>query len=225
MTALMALPRAVRSLILAALSVRLIDEWWSYLPDGVIENLRADLSFSYTSAGSLISIAVLSGLIGGPLGALADIFNRRLVAVIGSALQTIGMILFAAGQSWIVLAVGVTLLGAAGDLVIRPLEAALAEILPEDELENALGSQHFLSFVGDFIGPLTLGAAAIAGVSWRTVFWFTASALGAYTVFIATVRFPPPHAGSPEHDTMPIRSVIRQRSVWKLALLTFCCSP
>ncbi len=225
MTALTTLPRAVRSLIIAALSVRLIDEWWSYLPGGVMENLRTDLSFSYTSAGSLISIAVLSGLIGGPLGALADIFDRRLVAVIGSALQTVGMILFAAGRHWIILAIGVTLLGAAGDLVIRPLEAALAESLPEDELENALGSQHFLSFIGDFIGPVTLGAAALAGVSWRSVFWFTAASLSAYTVFIATVRFPPRHADSPDNDTMPIRSVIRQRSVWKLVLADILLFP
>ncbi len=217
--------RLVRSLVIAALSVRLIDEWWSFLPGGVLENLRDDLGLSYTGAGSLISIAVLSGLIGGPLGALADVFDRRRVAVVGSALQTLGLVLFAIGNSWIVLAVGVTLLGAAGDLVIRPLEAALAESMTDGELENALGRQHVLSFVGDLLGPLTLGAAAIASVSWRAVFWLTAVALGLFTVFIASVRFPPRRADSPDHDTMPVRAVIRQRVVWKLVLADILLFP
>lgn len=212
-------------MVIAALSVRLIDEWWSFLPAGVIENLRDDLGLSYTSAGSLISVAILSGLVGGPLGALADVFDRRLVAVIGSALQTFGLVLFAIGGSWLVLAAGVLLLGAAGDLVIRPLEAALAESMSEDELENALGRQHVLSFVGDLLGPLTLGAAAIASVSWRTVFWGTAVALGVYTVFIATVHFPPRRADSPDHETMPIRAVILQRAVWKLVIADILLFP
>jgi MFS transporter, FSR family, fosmidomycin resistance protein len=218
--------RAVRSLILAALTVRLIDEWWSFLPAGVMENLRNDLGISYAQAGSLIAFAVLSGLIGGPLGAIADRADRRATAVAGGATQTLGMMLFAAGTQFVVLAVGVILLGAASDLVIRPLEAALAESMSEADLENAIGRQHFLSFIGDFLGPLTLGGAAALGIGWRPVFWATAAALGLYTCFLFTVRFPPRLGDSEESkEPMAIREVIKQRSVWRLVLLDILLFP
>lgn len=212
------LPRAVRSMVLAALTVRLIDEWWSYLPGGVIENLRSDLGVSYTQAGSLISIAMLSGLVGGPLGALADVWDRRLLAVMGSALQTLGLVLFAAGDRFWVLAFGVLLLGAAGDLVIGPLEAALAESMTGEQLERSLGRQHLLSFVGDLLGPVTLAIGAATFIGWRGVFWATAAALGLYTVFISTVHYPPRHVAATD-ERVPMTELIRNRSVLRLIVL------
>ncbi len=212
-------------MVLAALTVRLIDEWWSYLPGGVIENLRSDLGVSYTQAGSLISIAMLSGLVGGPLGALADVFDRRVLAVIGSALQTLGLVLFAGGHQFWILAIGVLLLGAAGDLVIGPLEAALAESMPGDQLERALGRQHLLSFVGDLLGPVTLAIGAATFVGWRGVFWFTAAALGAYTVFISTVEYPPRHAAAEAETRLPMTALLRNRSVVRLAVINVLLFP
>jgi MFS family permease len=227
---LAAVPRAIRSLVLVALTVRLIDEWWSYLPAGIIENLRVDLGVSYEQAASLVGIAFLSGLIGGPLGALADFVNRKLIAIIGSALQTLGLVLFAIGDSYAPLVVGVLLLGAAGDLVIRPLESALAENIHEDELEHALGRQHLLSFFGDVLGPLTLGGAAILGMSWRSVFWLTAAALGLYTLSLFAVTFPTnssTHSNDedePDTDTST-RSLLRNKQIWKLTLWEILIFP
>ncbi len=212
-------PRAIRSVVLAALTVRLIDEWWSYLPGGVIENLRTDLGVSYAQAGSLISIAMLSGLVGGPLGALADVWDRRMLAVIGSALQTLGLVMFAGGHRYWVLAVGVLLLGAAGDLVIVPLEAALADSMSGEQLERMLGRQHVLSFVGDLLGPVSLAIGAATFIGWRGVFWATAAVLGAYTVFIATVRYPPRHRATSSGARVPLLALARNRSVIRLVVL------
>jgi MFS family permease len=224
---LSAVPRAIRSLVLAALTVRLVDEWWSYLPAGIIENLRMDLGVTYEQAASLIGFAFLSGIIGGPLGALADHANRRLIAFVGSTLQTIGLVLFALGQSYVVLVIGVWLLGAAGDLVIRPVEASLAESISEEDLERALGRQHLLSFVGDMAGPATLGLAAALGASWRTVFWLTAAALAAYSVALLFVRFPPRQRDDKQNEASSIstRDVLRNRTVWKLTLAEVLIFP
>ena len=211
-------------MVIAALTVRLIDEWWSYLPGGVMENLRVDVGLSYAQAGSLISIALLSGLVGGPLGMLADVFDRRLLAVVGSALQTLGLVMFAAGHSYWPLAFGVLLLGAAGDLVIGPLEAALAESTSHEELEHALGRQHLLSFVGDLLGPVTLAIGAATFVGWRGVFWITAALLGLYTVFISTVSYPPRHSAVTD-ERVPMKDLLRNRSVLKLVLLYVLLFP
>jgi predicted MFS family arabinose efflux permease len=213
-------------MIVAALSVRLIDEWWSYLPGGIIEDLRSDLGVSYSQAGSLIALAMLSGLIGGPLGALADVADRRLVAVAGSAVQTLGLVLFAAGHSFWILATGVLLLGAAADLVIRPLEAALAESTPEPALERALGRQHLLSFVGDFIGPVLLTIGAVTWIGWRGAFWVTAIALAAYTVFLSTLSFPSRAAESTDDpSSASLRDLLRRRDVLRLVALDILLFP
>jgi predicted MFS family arabinose efflux permease len=214
-------------MVFAALSVRLIDEWWSYLPGGIIEDLRSDLGVSYSEAGSLIAIAVLSGLVGGPLGALADVADRRLVAVTGSALQTLGLILFATGSSFPILALGVLLLGAAGDLVIRPLEAALAESLSDDELERSLGRQHVLSFVGDFLGPALLTLGAVTWIGWRGAFWITAGAVACYTVFLLTISFPAPArtAHGETSNRSGFRDLLRRKDVLRLVVLDVLLFP
>ena len=212
--------------MIAALLVRWLDEWWSYLPAGIIEDLRDELGVTYAQAGWLIAIAFGGGLVGGPLGALADHVDRRRMAVTGGVLQTAGLATFALGRSFPVLALSMFVLGAASDLVIRPLESGLAET-SGDDLDRMLGRQHLLAFVGDFVGPALLAIGAATALGWRGAFWITTAALAVFTITLASADFPPPQR--PEADsTRALRGftrMLRRPEVLWLALVEILLFP
>ncbi|MFN0093097.1 MAG: MFS transporter [Acidimicrobiales bacterium] len=196
-----ALFRLPAGVVRAALVVRVLDEWWSYLPAGTIEDQHLDLGLSYSQAGWLLALLTLGGLVGAPLGALADHGHRRALAAAGAALLAAGLASFAFGAPLPVLAAAAMLLGAASDLVIRPLESSLAELADAD-LDRLLGRQHLLTWLGDFIGPalLALGAATVIG--WRGVFGLTAAAFVAYAAVLAATEFPEPGAAPDGGDRL-----------------------
>ena len=214
------LSSAARRFVIAALLVRWLDEWWSYLPAGIIEDLRDELGVTYAQAGWLIAIAFGGGLVGGPLGALADHVDRRRMAVTGGVLQTAGLATFALGRSFPVLALSMFVLGAASDLVIRPLESGLAET-SGDDLDRMLGRQHLLAFVGDFVGPALLAIGAATALGWRGAFWITTAALAVFTITLASADFPPPQRPEAE-STRALRGftrMLRRPEVLWLALV------
>ncbi len=219
------LARIPRGLIGAALAVRLIDEWWSYLPSGIVEDLRRDLDVSYSQAGWLVAALVAGGLVGAPLSALSDHFNRRIIATVGSGLEVLGLVTFAVAERYWLLVVASLVLGGASDLVIRPLESALAEEMGDD-LDRALGRQHVFTFVGDIAGPALLALGAATSLGWRSAFWITAAFIALFTVFLATLTFPPPTAPAEtvsgafsEAITLVRRRDVRQLSVAAIVLL------
>ena len=65
--------------------------------------------------------------------------------------------------------------------IIRPLESGLAET-SGDDLDRALGRQHLLSFVDDFVGPALLAIGAATAIGWRGAFWITTAALALFTI-------------------------------------------
>lgn len=105
------LARLPVNLVGAALAIRLIDEWWSYLPAGIVEPLRRDLDVSYAGSGWLLALLGIGALVGAPLGLLVDHVDRRLLATAASASLCVGLVLFATGRSFVVLAVASTVLG------------------------------------------------------------------------------------------------------------------
>ncbi|MFN0090290.1 MAG: MFS transporter [Acidimicrobiales bacterium] len=222
-----ALFRLPAGVIRGALLVRVLDEWWSYLPAGTIEDQHRDLGFSYTQAGWLLALLTLGGLVGGPLGALADRGHRRLLATTGAGVLAAGLGAFAAGPPFPVLVVAATALGAASDLVIRPLESSLAE-LAGDNLDRLLGRQHLLTWLGDFISPALLALGAATFIGWRGVFAITAAVFLAAAVVLAATEFPHP-AGPDGNDTESLwrsaRHLARSPEVLLLAAAEFILLP
>ena len=166
--------RLPAGVVRGALVVRLLDEWWAYLPAGTIEDQRFDLGISYAQAGWLLAMLTLGGLIGSPIASLADLGHRRLLAVTGALVLAGGLAAFAFGASYPLLVLAAVCMGGASDLVIRPLESSLAEVAGDD-LDRQLGRQHLVTWFGDFVGPalLALGAATVIG--WQGVFGITRS--------------------------------------------------
>lgn len=210
-----------------ALVVRLLDEWWSYLPAGSIDDQVRDLGLSYGQSGWLLALLTLGGLIGSPFAALADRGHRRLLATTGAVLIAVGLSAFALSAPFPVLAVAATVLGGASDLVIRPLESSLAEAA-DGELDRLLGRQHLLTWAGDFVAPALLGVGAATAIGWRGVFALTAVVFVAFAARLATVVFPHPvddtdGAGASLLDSA--RSLLRHRELWLLTAAEFALLP
>lgn len=214
-----ALVRLPAGIIRAALVVRIVDEWWSYLPAGTIADLRRDLGVSYTQAGWLLALLTVGGLVGGPLGAIADRGHRRLLAVSGAAMLTAGLSVYALGPPFIVLATASIALGMASDLLIRPLEGSLAELAGPD-LDRLLGRQHLLTWAGDFVGPAVLALGAATVIGWRGAFALTAAVVALYGVTLAVTEFPEPAAPDDDEPTLwrSALSLVRTREVLLLGL-------
>jgi MFS family permease len=218
---------AARGVVRCALIVRLLDEWWSYLPAGTIDDQRLDLGLSYTQAGWLLALLTVGGLVGSPVAALADRGHRRLLATGGACLLALGLSAFAAGAPFAVLALAATLLGAASDIVITPLESSLAETADGD-LDRLLGRQHLITWLGDFIGPALLALGAATAIGWRGVFAITAAVFAGFAVVLAGTDFPPPRhapAADGEGSTRSAWALARHPDVLKLSAAEFVLLP
>ena len=202
-------PRAVLTagvgVVRCALVVRLLDEWWSYLPAGTIDDQVGDLGLSYGQSGWLLALLTLGGLLGSPVAALADRGHRRLLATSGALVIAAGLSAFALAAPFPLLVVAATLLGGASDLMIRPLESSLADAAG-GELDRLLGRQHLLTWAGDFVAPALLGIGAATVIGWRGVFTITLVVFVAFALRLATTEFPPPVADPDGAGTSLMRS-------------------
>src|ERR1700710_1268906 len=126
-----------RSVVGAALVVRLFDEWWSYLPAGIVDDLHRDLGISYAGAGWLLSLMTFGAVLGSPLALLVDHVDRRVCAVTGATVIAGCLAVFAAGAPFAVLAIATATVGTASDLLVESIEASLSE-LPEERLDRVL---------------------------------------------------------------------------------------
>lgn len=226
-------PRALLStgigVVRCALVVRLLDEWWSYLPAGSIDDQVRELGLSYRQSGWLLALLTLGGLIGGPVAALADRGHRRLLAASGAAVLAVSLTSFAFAAPFVVLAIAATLMGAASDVVIQPLESALTETAAAsgERLDRLLGRQHLITWAGDFVGPLLLAIGAATVVGWRGVFAITAVVFAAFSVVLARTHFPSPVVDGEDDEPLgrSVRALLRHRGVWLLTAAEFALLP
>lgn len=218
--------RLPAGVVRGALVVRLLDEWWAYLPAGTIEDQRLDLGISYAQAGWLLAMLTLGGLVGSPIAALADRGHRRPLAVTGALVLAGGLGAFALGAPYALLVLAAACMGGASDLVIRPLESSLADVAGDD-LDRQLGRQHLVTWLGDFIGPalLALGAATVIG--WQGVFGITAVVFVGFALMLAVTEFPAPVRAGDDDGSLwrSARSLVHNREVLLLTAAEFILLP
>ncbi len=222
-------PRAVLTagigVVRCALVVRLLDEWWSYLPAGTIDDQVGELGLSYGQSGWLLALLTLGGLVGSPVAALADRGHRQVLAVGGTLTIAVALMAFAAAAPFPVLVVAALALGGASDVMLRPLESSLAE-LADGRLDRLLGRQHLITWLGDFVSPvlLALGAATVLG--WRGVFALTAAVFGGFAFVLVAVRFPSPPSGDDADEIAgSVRAIVCHPELWWLTGAEFVLLP
>lgn len=102
-------------------------------------------------------------------GSLSDLFGRRRVFALGTALFGVTSVLCAAAPSAETLIAARALQGAAGALLVPSTLATIMAVFPEQERGRAIGSWTAWSGVSTVIGPLA-GGALVDAASWRWIF-------------------------------------------------------
>jgi FSR family fosmidomycin resistance protein-like MFS transporter len=204
-------------LIASLLLVDLADEWFTFLPAGAMESIRADLGLSYAQAGLLLALLPAGGVLGTVLMAAADFVSRRALGAGGALVFALCLLVFATSGSFVALAVASFFWGAASDAFVHSTQLALAE-LAGDELDATLARTNLLGSIGELLGPVTLAIAAGVGVGWRPVFAVGGVLMLAYTVWLSTQPLPPPRPDGPTPWSV-VRGVARDVRVLRFAAI------
>jgi predicted MFS family arabinose efflux permease len=210
--------------VVSLLVAGFVDETVAFLPFGALEPLRHDLGLSYTGAAALLALYPGIGLVGGVFGVLADRYSRRLIAAGGAIGYAAGLLLFAAATNVPMLVIAVTVMGFAGDAMVRATDVALVDVAG-DRLELAVARATLLGTIGDLAGPALLAVCLTAGLGWRAAFVVAGLGMAGYALLLASQPLPAPTRradATPDADPRPrqeVAAVLRDRRVFRLGLL------
>jgi len=211
--------------VVSLLVAGFVDETVAFLPFGALEPLRRDLDLSYAQSAALLGLYPGIGLVGGVFGVLADRHSRRLIAAGGALGYAAGLLLFAAGTNFPTLVVAISLMGLAGDAMVRATDVALVDVVG-DKLELAVARATLLGTVGDLAGPALLAVCLTTGLGWRPAFVAAGLGMAGYGLLLASQPLPdpgPPSPAVPEDGLRPrggVVAVLRDRRVFRLGLLS-----
>src|SRR5206468_3275414 len=134
-------------------------------------------------------------------GALADIFGRRKLYLIGLALFTLASILCGAAQSSLMLELSRGLQGVGGAIMFAVSLALLAQAFRGRERGVAFGVWGAVTGVAVAIGPL-LGGALVSGISWRWIF-FVNVPIGVVALAVTVLRVDESRDANPRRPDWP----------------------
>lgn len=195
------------------------DEWFTFLPAGVLEGLRQDVGLSYAEAGLVLAALSLGGIVGVVFQAAADYVSRRALAALGALSYGAAMIAFGLADSFWTLFAAAFVWGAASDAFVHGCEVALVD-LAGPALPRALARVNAWSAVGDLLAPLTLIGAAALGLGWRGLFIAGGGLMLAYGLWLASQRFPPPHPRDEDaHTGRDLLAVLTDGRVLLMAVM------
>jgi EmrB/QacA subfamily drug resistance transporter len=163
--------------------------------DGTVVNvalpaIREDLDVGLASQQWIVEAYLLTLasllLIG---GSLSDLFGRRRIFALGTALFGITSAMCAIAPNAEALIAARALQGAAGALLVPSTLSTIMAVFPEDERGRAIGSWTAWSGVSTVIGPLA-GGVLIDAASWRWIFALNLIPV-AVTLYLVLRELPP----------------------------------
>ncbi len=171
---------------------------------GYVDNLKGpvlpvlldDLSFSYTSGGTLLLGSYFGFLVATlATGILADQVGNKVILLAAGLLLTAGLALFSVGATFWWLLGGMTLAGLGLGAIEVGGNALIVEVhdTRRGRFLNLLGVFHG---IGSFCAPLMAAQLLINDFSWRQVYQVTLVLTVSLALFFALVRYPPRVRGS-----------------------------
>lgn len=152
-------------------------------------------------AVTLMTLVSLTGRVG--FGWLADFRDKRIVLAVAFALQTVGMLIFAAVHVWWHLIPFLLLYapGYGGNISVRP--ALQAEYFGRRALGSIMGLTFFITSLGNVVGPVFVGWMYDVMDSYRLAFVITAFASLAAIPLVLSIPRPQESSASPAQSSVP----------------------
>lgn len=174
--------------ILTLLIIELLDEFVYGAREAAWPLIRDDLGLSYAQIGLLLSVpTVVSNLVEPFLAILGDVWRRRAIVLGGGLVYAAALGLTGLSPSFAPLLFSGMLLSPASGAFVSLSQATLMDLQPARHEQN-MARWTFAGSVGVVLGPLVLGAAALAGWGWRGLFIGFAALTGA--LLVAAWRMP-----------------------------------
>jgi MFS transporter, FSR family, fosmidomycin resistance protein len=183
--------------------IYLIIEFLDELVYGVSEAawpfIRADLDLNYVQIGLALSLpGLLANFVEPILAILGDVWNRRLLILVGGVFFMVSLVFTSISFSFIFLLASFILFNPASGAFVSLSQASLMDSDPSRR-ENNMARWTFAGSLGVVIGPLLLGGAAYIGFGWRGVF-ASLAAFSAVILLVASRKLPAPDRA---HSPLP----------------------
>jgi FSR family fosmidomycin resistance protein-like MFS transporter len=177
--------RAASLLVPTLLLVEFLDEVFDGVRGAAWPLVRDDLRLTYTQIGLLISIPPLVGNLVEPVfSILADVWRRRVFVRAGGALYAASALLVAAGRNFLALMLAYVVFNPAGGAFVGLSQAALMDADPGRREQN-MARWTLAGTLGNFAGPVLVGACVAYGFGWR---WLYAG-LAAFSVAVLALTW------------------------------------
>ena len=202
----------------------------------IIPLLRADLGISNSQAGWLMAFFFMSYTIFQlPSGFLGDRFGPRKVLTCGATISIIGNLLFSAGSSFPVLALGQCVNGLGQAMGWSSSIKLVVNWFPRSQRATAIGL--FVTCVtGGSSAGMRLSGLLGDSLGWRSVFVILPGLMAVATLFFwLLVRDHPHEKGLPDFEDetdlekriaddprSDLSLVLNNRTLWSVGLVYFC---
>lgn len=177
-------------LFLAFLILELLDEFVFSARHAAWPVVRSGLGLRYAQVGLLLSVPdIVANVIEPFIGISGDVWNRRVVIIVGGLIYTFGLFAFATSHAFLFLLFGLICLTTAAGAFVSLSQATLMDVDPSRHVQN-MARWNFIGSVGTVVGPLVLAACLGFNLGWRGLFLAAAIIALAVTGLVGTCSFP-----------------------------------
>lgn len=153
------------------LLIEFLDELVGGVSDAAWPLIRTDLGLTYAQIGLALSLPALVSVFVEPfIGILGDVWRRRLLILGGGFFFALALLLKSTASTFYLLLFALILFYPSSGAFVNLSQASLMDSAP-DRHDHNMARWTFAGSLGLVVGPILFGAAILADVTWRGMFF------------------------------------------------------